>query len=176
LKWGIEASLTCLVVILNFIIYLRIKRTEINSTFTRYSFNIASSLLFAFTNFLFYFSLFKTFDIYGNNVNTSVVDAIIVIVHVCIFCTTTVLVVYFKDIYYGLFMFLYQLGLTLGKEVREETVSLVLTIITGLVIVFSVLMLFKKQEKDNAKEIEKTYQEENRDMLLTPSVSLSPKK
>jgi heme/copper-type cytochrome/quinol oxidase subunit 2 len=73
-------------------------------------------------------------------------------------------------------MFLYQLGLTLGKEVREETVSLVLTIITGLVIVFSVLMLFKKQEKDNAKEIEKTYQEENRDMLLTPSVSLSPKK
>jgi hypothetical protein len=160
--YGIQLSISLLTVVLLFLIYWRIKTTEIQSTFSRYSFNIAHSVQFAFANVLLYISLFKLFEVH----DVEAIDYVVVLAHIYIFCTNVLLVVKFKDLYYGLFMFIYQLGLTLGEGVRDRAVVMAFTIITGCVIVYSIVNMVRKSDQDHVNEIESTYQKENKETLL----------
>ncbi len=163
-QYGINFSLAFLSVMFYFYTYITLKRMVIIEKKNMIKFNIILSSLLAWSNILFYTALFLLIDKYSEFFDKDTINSLSLIMHLLIFCINVLLIVFCSDLFYTIVLMIYQIGITLqNKHINsnEDKFTLVITIMTGIILCWSIYSFFKKPESQNiAAEMKLAYDRE----------------
>jgi hypothetical protein len=97
-------------------------------------------------------------------IDVDAINLISFLMHLFIFCVNVLLIVFCNDLFYTIILLTYQVGITLQNQdlyTNEDKFTLVITIMTGLILCWSIYAFFKKPESQNvAHELKLAYDKE----------------
>jgi hypothetical protein len=161
-SYGIFAVLSLISSLFYFLVYLEIKKEKFSfKYFLNYlSFNVGISFILAWANYLLGTSLCIILEIFEiiTEVNSELIGFIIQGI-ICL--VSIVIIVYYKDPFYVVFLVMYQLGLALvsddHKSSYENDLNILFTIFTGICLLFGVFLMKRGKEEEERENVLENY-------------------
>jgi len=170
-SYGISISLSVLASVFYMIAYFKIKKMKIKGFMNIFGFSINSSFILAFTNLISVISIIILLEKISSSgadtkdIISTKIEIVYFITHSLIFSTAIILLVFFKDLYYILFILFFQIGIVITNKDhynKEYKFTFVFMILTAISFLFSLLCVKQKEDDHYGDELENKYNEERK--------------
>ena len=161
-KYGVSVILSLLTCIFYFLVYLQLKKEkfEINKFLNYVGFNTSISFILAWANYLLGANVCIFLEII-EEINENNSETIGLIIQGLICFTSIVVIVYYRDPFYVIFLLMYQIGLALASDDKktsfENDLNVIFTVFTAICLIFGVFMIKKGNEDDERETVLRNY-------------------
>jgi len=161
-KHGVSLILSFLACIFYFLVYVQLKKEkfEINKFLNYVGFNISISFILAWANYLFGANVCIFLEII-EEINENNSETIGFVIQGLICLVSIVVIVYYRDPFYVIFLLMYQIGLALASDDKkssyENDMNFIFTVFTAICLIFGVFMIKKGSEEDERETVLRNY-------------------
>jgi hypothetical protein len=171
-KYGVSAILSFLSCIFYFLVYLEIKKEKfpVNKFLNYLGFNTSISFIFAWANYLLGTSICIFLEI-AEEITAENSETIGFIIQGVICLVSIVVIVYYRDPFYVIFLLIIQIGLASASDEKkssyENDLNIIFTVFTAICLIFGVFLMKRGNEEEERENVLRNYKiEKSRSEVL----------